>query len=140
MAKIAIVKALADTPALLQKQHDAQIKRLRRLGENVSVHTKPTPVTARINEGRWLFDCVEADCGSGVLAHPEWMIGRCFGCGAVYTNITFPTEWKSVEAALLQRARTVTRNWEPGSTVADLRQENADHGIAPPTPARGRSR
>jgi hypothetical protein len=135
---IAIVKALAATQAELQKRHERKVAELRRMGERVSVHPNRTAVTARINEGRWLFDCVELDCGSGVLAHPEWQIGRCFGCGAVYTQIAFPSDWQAVEKVLLQRARTATRNWEPASSLDDLRQENADHGIVPPTPLRGR--
>src|SRR5687767_10775098 len=137
---IAIVKALAATQAELQKRHERKIGELRRMGERVAVHPNATAVTARINEGRWLFDCVEPDCGSGVLAHPEWQIGRCFGCGAVYTVIAFPRNWQDVETILLARSRTTTRNWQPTETLDDLRRENADHGIVPTPVVRGRSR
>lgn len=134
MTTTGLVKAFGETTQELQKRHERKIAELRASGERVTVHANATPVTARVNEGRWLFDCVEPDCGSGVLAHPEWHIGRCFGCGAVYTTIAFPPDWRAVEAVLLERLRTRTRNWEPGESVDDLRQENRDHAIAPIRP------
>jgi len=50
--------------------------------------------------------------------------------------VTVPSNRKAIETELLKRpmngrnpAEAVNRNWEPGETVATLKQENTDHGI-----------
>jgi len=96
-------------------------------------------VAARINHGRWLVDC--AGCNSALvvdLGHPVFM---CVECGnnhneGKWLKIIFPKNRKAIETELLKRpwngrnpAEAVNRNWEPGETVAVLKQENTDHGI-----------
>jgi hypothetical protein len=65
----------------------------------------------------------------------------CVECGNANNEgkwfaVTIPRDWKAIEAELLVRpwngrnpASAINRNWEPGETVATLRQENTDHGI-----------
>ena len=50
--------------------------------------------------------------------------------------VTVPGNRTIIESELLKRpwngrnpAEAVNRNWEPGETVATLKQENTDHGI-----------
>ena len=96
-------------------------------------------VAARINHGRWLVDC--GGCNSALvvdLSHPGFM---CVECGNAanegkWFTVTVPSNRKAIETELLKRpmngrnpAEAVNRNWEPGETVATLRQENTDHGI-----------
>ena len=106
---------------------------------------EPTPATiagrvqARINHGRWMVAC--AACNSALvidLMQPVYYM--CVECGNAgngggWLQVTLPRNWRAIEAELLRRphgrnpADAPTRNWEPGETVADLRRENAEHGI-----------
>jgi hypothetical protein len=96
-------------------------------------------VAARINHGRWLVDC--GGCNSALvvdLSEPAFM---CVECGNAandgkWLRVTVPANWEAIEAELLKRpwngrnpADAKNRNWEPGETVATLKQENIDHGI-----------
>tara|TARA_Y100000310_G_scaffold46368_1_gene43059 strand:+ start:628 stop:1053 length:426 start_codon:yes stop_codon:yes gene_type:complete len=96
-------------------------------------------VAARINHGRWLVDC--PGCNSALvidLSQPAFM---CVECGNNHNNqkwlrVITPRNRKAIEAELLKRpmngrnpAEAVNRNWEPGETVAMLKQENTDHGV-----------
>ena len=96
-------------------------------------------VTARINHGRWIADC--PGCNSALvidLSEPVFMCVECgnAGNGGKWFQVTVPRNRAAIEAELLKRpmngrnpAEAVNRNWEPGETVATLRQENIDHGI-----------
>jgi len=65
----------------------------------------------------------------------------CVECGNAsndgkWFQVTVPSNRKAIEAELLKRpmngrnpAEAINRNWEPGETVAALKQENTDHGI-----------
>ena len=105
---------------------------------------EPTPATiagrvqARINHGRWLVDC--PGCNSALVVDLSEQVFMCVECGNAandgrWLQVTLPRNRKAIEAELLQRpfgrnpADAPTRNWEPGETVADLRRENAEHGI-----------
>ena len=96
-------------------------------------------VSARINHGRWLVDC--GGCNSALvvdLAQPFFM---CVECGnnhnqRKWLRVIIPRNRKAIEDELLKRpwngrnpAEAVNRNWEPGESVATLKQENTDHGI-----------
>ena len=83
-------------------------------------------VVAYLNHGRWVIDC---DCGAGAATHPEWRVSRCFACGAVRSGVKFPNGWRGIEKVLMKRTDETNRNWYPGETAADLRAENADHGL-----------
>ena len=96
-------------------------------------------VAARINHGRWLVDC--PGCNSALvvdLSEPVFMCVECANAGNAgkWFQVTVPTDRADIEAELLKRpmngrnpADAKNRNWEPGETVAALKQENAEHGI-----------
>ena len=96
-------------------------------------------VAARINHGRWLVDC--AGCNSALVVDLGHSIFMCVECGNAandgkWFRVIIPKNRKTIEAELLKRpwngrnpAEAVNRNWEPGETVATLKQENSDHGI-----------
>ena len=96
-------------------------------------------VAARINHGRWLVDC--PGCNSALVIDLGQPVFMCVECGNAANDgkwfaVTVPGNRKAIEAELLKRpmngrnsADAKNRNWEPGETVATLRQENSDHGI-----------
>ena len=96
-------------------------------------------VAARINHGRWLVDC--AGCNSALVISLSELVFMCVECGNAANGgkwfaVTIPRNRKAIEDELLKRpwngrnpASAINRNWEPGETVATLRQENTDHGI-----------
>jgi hypothetical protein len=96
-------------------------------------------VSARINHGRWLVDC--AGCNSALVVDLTELVFMCVECGnnhndGKWLRVTVPGNRKAIETELLKRpwngrnpAEAVNRNWEPGETLAMLKQENADHGI-----------
>jgi len=96
-------------------------------------------VAARINHGRWLVDC--GGCNSALVVDLSVLVFMCVECGNAgnegkWFQVTVPSNRKAIEAELLKRpmngrnpAEAVNRNWEPGETVAALKQENTDHGI-----------
>ena len=105
---------------------------------------EPTPATiagrvqARVNHGRWLVDC--PGCNSALVIDLDEPVYMCVECGNAanggrWLRVIFPRQRKGIEAELLKRPYgrnpedAPTRNWEPGETVADLRRENAEHGI-----------
>ena len=94
---------------------------------------------ARINHGRWMVDC--AGCNSALVVDLGQLVFMCVECGnnqndRKWLRVTIPKNRKAIEAELLKRpwngrnpAEAVNRNWEPGETLAMLKQENIDHGI-----------
>jgi len=96
-------------------------------------------VAARINHGRWLVDC--SGCNSALVVDLSELVFMCVECGNAandgkWFTVTIPTNRKAIEAELLKRpwngrnpAEAVNRNWEPGETLAMLKQENTDHGV-----------
>lgn len=87
-------------------------------------HCIATPL-AKVEHGRWMTHCVH--CHSGMLLHPEWKLACCITCGAVYSSVQFPAEYKAIESLLLERPLREFQNWFPGETVQTLFQENFDH-------------
>ena len=96
-------------------------------------------VAARINHGRWLVDC--SGCNSALVIHLGQLVFMCVECGndhngGKWLRVTVPANREAIETELLKRpwsgrnpASAINRNWEPGETVATLKQENTDHGI-----------
>lgn len=87
-----------------------------------------------IGNGTWFVRCRGGStgmCGDAVSVDPIWRIGRCCWCGAVYSNVQFPADWQAIEEVLLRRPLQKTQNWQSSETVADLIQENIDHGVDP---------
>lgn len=120
----------------LRGKHAAFVARQQASGlRSVALHESSEPVTPRVNHGVWVFDC---DCGSGVAADPAFSVACCFGCGAVHTNIKFPSEEErlNIEHVLLSRPRTENRNWDPEESLVDLLVTNNENGVKlkPPRP------
>jgi len=98
-------------------------------------------VSARINHGRWIVDCV--GCNSAMIIDLAELIYMCPECGNSHNDgkwikVLLPADRKAIENELLKRpwngrnpadAGGGSRNWEPGETVAMLHQENINHGI-----------
>lgn len=106
-----------------------KVARLKAYGEDVVEETVTEQMPARIELGRWIFDCA---CGSGVAAHPEWADARCMGCGRIYASVAFPEDRPEIEAVLLRRPAEKNRSWSAVETLADLVAENVNHGIDTP--------
>lgn len=93
----------------------------------ITTHRRTEPVTAYVNDGRWVADC---PCGSGILLVPGWALGTCFECGGI-AAIVWPSEKEivAIDAALGERAKRSTMNWTPEESVESLQLEtlaNAD--------------
>ena len=96
-------------------------------------------VAARINHGRWLVDC--SGCNSALVVDLGQLVFMCVECGndhngGKWLRVTVPANREAIETELLKRpwsgrnpASAVNRNWEPGETVAMLKNENTEHGI-----------
>jgi hypothetical protein len=84
------------------------------------------PQTAYINHGRWVVDC---QCKGAGLTSRIMKIACCFDCGAVYTQIVFPRNAKSIENVLLKRPDLTTRNWKHGESIGLLLSDNKAHGV-----------
>lgn len=81
---------------------------------------------AYVNHGRWVIDC---ECGNGCLTGPEWDVACCFDCGCTHTAIRFPDTATAIEQLLIARPARANQNWRAPETEADLRRENAAHGL-----------
>ena len=80
-------------------------------------------------------------CNDALVINLDELVYMCPICGNAdnagkWSRITVPANRKAIEAELLKRpmhgrnpASAVNRNWEPGETVATLKQENTEHGI-----------
>ncbi len=81
-------------------------------------------ITARINHGRWVADCVW--CSAGMLTRPEWGVAYCAECGARYGRelVAFPKEHKKIETPLRERVMRQQQNWDDRQNAADLVEEN----------------
>jgi hypothetical protein len=113
------------TPQAYRQLHRQHLARLKTRGVDAVETSVLAPIRARIDAGRWMFDC---ECGAGVAAHPDWQDSRCFGCGNIYHAVVFPPDRAAIEALLLRRPVAV-RFWSPGETLADLAAENLAHGV-----------
>lgn len=84
------------------------------------------PTFAYIGSGAWRVECA---CGEAPLADPEWTpAARCFGCGAVFTAVIFPSDWLAIETLLAKRRIQAHRNWHQPETYDDLLAEQRAHG------------
>lgn len=118
----------ARSPRELRERHEHFLRlRKQKRGVDTVPHDVAEPISARVNHGQWVLMC---SCGAGVLTHPAWRVGRCFSCGAVYTDVVFPDDVAAVEAALVRRPLMENRNWVPGETAEGLQQESLDNGVA----------
>lgn len=108
---------------------------------------------ARLNHGRWIVDC--PNCNGAEFAVPgqdfvcmsEWVpkaMGDAVGVEAVYLKaremakrakqvyaVAFPDSVSEIERVLSARPAE-NRNWTPGESVDDLKQENRAHKVKTP--------
>lgn len=93
-----------------------------------------TTVAARVNHGRWLWDCPL--CGGAQVctpADPRAFCVECWNGGSDrWWPVLFPEERADIELVLDARPLEQNRNWSPGETVMDLRRENVEHGLPDP--------
>jgi|SRR5581483_3580028 len=85
-------------------------------------------VTPIVSGGRWVVVC--ADCDNVPSYDPEWQLACCPECGAIYDAVAPPADWLEIERLLMARPDLRTRHWTPDQSVAQLRAENAAHGVA----------
>lgn len=83
------------------------------------------PIDAYIGAGAWRIRC---RCGEATHADPDWRTACCFGCGAIYTAVVFPDDWRAIEELLCKRPVQVQRNWLMPETLDSLREEQIGHG------------
>jgi hypothetical protein len=101
-------------------------------------------VQAKLNHSRWIAEC--CFCHNAMLValtDPRWWCsnakcrnGGPSGAAGAAIPIEIPAPWDimRIEALLVLRPAPEARNWEPGTTVAQLVAENAD-----PPVVRGRA-
>lgn len=92
---------------------------------------------AEVNHGRWVARC--PFCASAQVvspAGPRFLCAGAEGCAngparGAFVPVVFPPDdvRARIEAVLLVRPDRANRNWMPGETVADLIEENAEHGL-----------
>lgn len=101
-----------------------------------------TNTQAYVNHGRWTADCTRPYCGNAVELTRGQTTFHCINC-LLITGVDWPSNPDEIWAALLLRPVPQTRNWSPaghrqalvdgfpnGQTVADLRDENDEYGVA----------
>lgn len=99
--------------------------------------TGGAPIRAYINHGKWVVEC--PDCTGAQVVSEEERRFWCVSCGNATINfawrhVRLPRDRDKIEAALVVRPaaradKAITRNWNLDETVADLEQENVDHGV-----------
>lgn len=96
------------------------------------------PARARVNHGRWIVDCPAYDgrCAGTLFV---WIEGPhqflCHVCGnrsigGKWRRVELPADWADIDAALFLRDIQTERNWHPGESVEQLRDENEALGYA----------
>jgi hypothetical protein len=87
----------------------AKQRRVAQVAERIEA----APIAARVEQNRWLLDCV---CGSGVAVHPAWPEARCMGanCGRVYPAVVLPG---ADVVAALEALPPAQRYWYPGEAA-----------------------
>ena len=85
-------------------------------------------------QGRWIAQCPACPGAEYVeLSLPIFMCCSCFNQqdGHAWLRVEIPTTWRrqAIEQELLKRPPG-DRNWLPAESVADLRRQNREHGIA----------
>jgi hypothetical protein len=65
---------------------------------------------ARINQNRWIADCI---CGSAASVSPADPRFACTECGWGWCALTFPTDVDAVEASLMAEPPTLRNWWNP---------------------------
>ncbi len=115
------------TQADAKLHHATDIRKKKANGMDVTLRRLATPVTARVDWGRWIADCPA--CTSGVAVQHDWTEAYCYGCGAVLTAVTWPDDKDEAEAVLTLRQQKAQFYFPERETVEHLRAQNALHGV-----------
>lgn len=93
------------------------------------IKTDVPRVAARANWGRWIVDCPRVPTHA-LAMNPGEDLFTCWNCGQL-AEVVWPAEGvrEAIERLLTLRPDESTRNWQPGETLHNLMQENADHGL-----------
>lgn len=78
----------------------------------------PNP-PVEVVHGKWIVRCTErfrgGICGDLVSVHPDWHLGCCFKCGAIYEDIEMPENAAEIDAELSALTAFQSQNWSPES-------------------------
>jgi hypothetical protein len=93
---------------------------------------KAAAVEAYANHGRWIAEC--PDCHGAQLtaqADPRFMCNVCAnaGLGGLWRPVVWPKDAARIAALLDERPLAQHRNWEPGTTLRELKAGNLEHGV-----------
>lgn len=128
-----------------RRWHEARLRaHAQRLGliESVPVWAEPTetaldlpPLYVYVSTGRWVVDCPNPLCGSSQVASKTDQRFYCVECANIavsgkYIPVIWPDEPDAIEHVLSLRPLAFHQNWHAHETLADLRDENALHGIS----------
>ncbi len=105
---------------------------MQRNGVKMLGFADSAPVRVYINHGKWYLAC---PCGGIEFAWEEGLT-MCLSCFNAHVNhkllrTQFPAEREDIER-ILELRPLPNRNWAAGETIADLIQENRDHGMEVP--------
>lgn len=84
------------------------------------------PARLHISRDYWIAECPNVPCGYAIVACHDILIMFCPNHGEF--DIEWPEDWQEIEKVLDKRPEN-NRNWLPGETVDDLKQENRSHGV-----------
>jgi hypothetical protein len=90
----------------------------------------------------WIADCTRPDCANAEKLKPKQALFHCSYCMQV-AELWWPADADAIAEVLDRRPVPSTRNWAPaghrqavschvpdGQTVADLIDENREHGVS----------
>ncbi len=90
-------------------------------------------LTAYVNHGRWVVSCPNQGCGNAIVASEREPFYICTECGSpenggCWYRVAYPAEKAAIEEELVRRPalkpfEASTRNWRPGETINQLREE-----------------
>ena len=88
-------------------------------------------VNAEINHSRWIANCPFCTGAEYVfLDNPVFLCQSCFNDGSKRPlMVNLPKGIAKIEAELNKRQRLENRNWQPGETVKQLKDENLANGV-----------
>lgn len=89
--------------------------------------TRGTPLAAYANHGRWVVDCDQ--CTGAQLVCLTDLRFVCVECGnahqgGAFRPVKMPTALEELGALLDERGDQRMRNWSPGESVKQIRDEN----------------
>lgn len=113
-------------PMTVAHYRSAHVLFLKRVAGNPTAHRSQTVLLMEVNNGRWITKCPE--CNAGVTTFRLATEARCFGCGAVFMDVKWPSNIDEVEHLLLRRFPK-NRHWLPHETAQDLRDQNKVLGV-----------